>query len=183
MSLPEPPDLWDLTRQYPIIVSDDDLSARNLMMLMLARQNLFSIANSQPEDTLYLCRHYPVSLVMSDLMKPGMSGFDMIEVMKKDPQTTHIPIIVCSARSDKTSVERALAVGADEFFSKPVGMSLEKLFNSIRRMLVEAHPRLSTTPFENTWQPDTTPSGFYPVHTSYRVQIPERSWLGTVHCL
>src|SRR5688572_12263174 len=183
MSVPENIDLWKLTTQYPILVSDDDLGARNLMMLMLARQNLFSIANSQPEDTLYLCRHYPVSLVMSDLMKPGMSGFEMIQILRGDAATKQIPIIVCSARSDKTSMERALELGADDFFSKPVGPYLEKLFGAIRRRVIDYYPRLMGVPFKHQWLPDDTPSGFYPVHTSHRVQIPEHGWLGTVHCL
>lgn len=183
MSLPENIDLWEFTTQYPIVVSDDDMGARNLMMLMLARQNLFSIANSQPEDTLYLCRHFPVSLVMSDLMKPGMSGFDMIQILKKDEPTRHIPIIVCSARSDKTSMERALELGADDFFSKPVGLSVEKLYETLRQLLLAYRPRLLATTFEYAWLPDTTPSGFYPVHTSHRVQIPAHAWHGTVHCL
>lgn len=183
MSVPDNIDLWELTKQYPILVSDDDMSARNLMMLILARQNFFAVANSQPEDTLYLCRHYPVSLVISDLMKPGMSGFDLIEKMRTDPQTGHIPIIICSARSDRTSVERSRALGAAEFFSKPVGMMLDKLFSTIREQLVNVYPRLVQVPYDQPWLPDTTPSGFYPVHTSYRVQIPEHTWTGTVHCL
>lgn len=53
MSLPEAIDLWEVTKQYPIIISDDEVGARHLIMVFLARMNLFSVATSDPYDTLY----------------------------------------------------------------------------------------------------------------------------------
>jgi PleD family two-component response regulator len=117
MSLPEEIDLWEVTKQYPIIISDDEIGVRYLMMIMLARQNLFSVANSHPEDTLYLCRYYPVSLVISDMMKPGMSGFELIQTLRGDTRTQHLPIIICSARNDKLSADRALELARTTFLA------------------------------------------------------------------
>ncbi len=168
MSLPEEIDLWEVTKQYPIIISDDNDGARHLMMLILARQNLFSVANSQAEDTLYLCRYYPVSLVISDIMKPGMDGLELIQTLRGDTRTQHLPIIILSARSDKLSIDRALELGANDFFSKPVleKENLFKLLTRIRQLLVAAYPGLVERQFDHTWQPDTTPTEFYPAKTS-----------------
>jgi PleD family two-component response regulator len=185
MSLPEEIDLWEVTRQYPIIISDDDIEIGVMMMKILAWQNLFSVANSRPEDTLYLCRYYPVSLVISDIMKPGMNGLELIQTLRGDTRTQHLPIIICSARCDKESVDLALELGANDFFSKPV-LEKEKLFKlltRIRQLLVAAYPGLMERQFDHTWQPDTTPTGFDPARTSYRVQIPDHEWVGQVHCL
>jgi DNA-binding response OmpR family regulator len=186
MSLPEEIDLWEVTRQYPIIISDDeavyDCGSYLITMLFLARQNLFSVANSHPEDTLYLCRYYPVSLVISDIMKPGMNGLELIQTLRGDTRTQHLPIIICSARS--SDKEHALELGAHDFFSKPLSLSsLGKLVTRIRQLLVTAYPGLVERQFDHTWQPDTTPTESYPAKTSYRVQIPDHEWVGLVHCL
>jgi PleD family two-component response regulator len=175
MSLPEEIDLWEVTRQYPIIFSDDDPVLHKLMMLILSRQNLFYVGNSRAEDTLYLCRHYPVSLVISDLSKPGMNGFELIQTLRGDARTQHLPIIICSARCDKESIDHALEQGANDYFTKAVMNPRGKMFTRIRQLLVAAYPGLVERQFDHTWQPDTT-------QTSYRVQIPDHEWAGRVFC-
>ncbi len=58
-------------------------------------------------------------LVISDLMLPGMDGFAICKALKKDPRTSHIPIVLLTARADAESRIQGLQYGADVYLAKP----------------------------------------------------------------
>lgn len=74
------------------------------------------------EEALARMRAAPeeFDLVMLDLNMPGISGFQVLEEMGKDPALTHLPVIVLTASSDRGDEVRALSSGADEFLLKPL---------------------------------------------------------------
>ncbi|HVR73861.1 MAG TPA: ATP-binding protein, partial [Planctomycetota bacterium] len=58
-------------------------------------------------------------LVLLDIMMPGMSGYDVLEVMKKDETLAHVSVIVLSARASREAVIKGLELGAADYLSKP----------------------------------------------------------------
>jgi CheY-like chemotaxis protein len=90
-------DLPALTAKSPVLVSDDHTPILTLIKYALERRHLTVIAALDPHDTLDICRKAPISLVISDVMKPGMSGFDMLDCLRSDPVTTRIPLMFVSA--------------------------------------------------------------------------------------
>lgn len=70
-----------------------------------------------PLDAIHICQTHPVALVISDIMKPEMDGFQMLEHLRSDPRTAHIPVIFVTATSGTR--EMAFMAGADGYLLKP----------------------------------------------------------------
>jgi len=63
-------------------------------------------------------------LVVSDIMMPNMDGFELCKIMKSTYETSHIPLILLTALSEKTDQLHGLGLGADDYLTKPFDMNL-----------------------------------------------------------
>jgi signal transduction histidine kinase/DNA-binding response OmpR family regulator/ligand-binding sensor domain-containing protein len=72
-------------------------------------------------------------IVVSDIMMPEMDGFELCQLMKSTYETSHIPIVLLSALSDRTEQLRGLGLGADDYLTKPFDISL--LMQRIKSMV------------------------------------------------
>jgi DNA-binding response OmpR family regulator len=61
-------------------------------------------------------------LITLDLMMPGLTGFELCELLHSDPRFANIPIVIVSARDDSESKEKALQIGARDYITKPFGV-------------------------------------------------------------
>ncbi len=103
--------------QKTILVVDDDLHIRTLLTQELEAQG-YQICEA--EDGLEAIRQAKQSkpdLIVMDVMMPQMNGFDAAAVLKNDPQTLNIPIIILSIVEDQ---ERGYRLGVDRYLSKPI---------------------------------------------------------------
>lgn len=90
-------DFAALTRSFPILVSDDEPGILTLTKYMLERSGLTAVAALDPLDTIHICQTTPVSLVISDVRKPGLSGLSMLDRLRSDPATASLPVIFVTA--------------------------------------------------------------------------------------
>lgn len=72
-------------------------------------------------------------LIVSDIMMPEMNGIDLCKKIKTDPRTSHIPVILLTARSDDAQKLEGLSVGADDYVTKP--FSFEILESRIKNLI------------------------------------------------
>ena len=72
-------------------------------------------------------------LILLDIMMPGMDGFAVCRALKESGDTEHIPVIMLTARSRMGDIERAFALNADDYVSKP--FEWDELFGKIQRAL------------------------------------------------
>lgn len=63
-------------------------------------------------------------LIISDVIMPGMNGFELCQAIKQDIDTSHIPFIILTARTTQASQVEGLNAGADYYFAKPLNMEL-----------------------------------------------------------
>ncbi|HKS06452.1 MAG TPA: response regulator transcription factor [Gemmatimonadaceae bacterium] len=102
-----------------VLVVDDEPDIVALVAYHLAKAGYrVSTAGSGP-DALGAAQRERPSLVVLDLMLPGMSGFDMLEQLRADPATREIAVLMLTARKDEPDRIRGLSLGADDYLTKP----------------------------------------------------------------
>jgi signal transduction histidine kinase/DNA-binding response OmpR family regulator len=119
-----------------ILVVDDDDGIRSLLKQELseAGYNIEEAANGK--EALSKIRSIRPDLVILDVMMPEMSGFDVAAILKNDPQTMEIPIIILSILQDKT---RGFRIGVDRYLTKPIDTT--QLFSEIGSLLEQGKSR------------------------------------------
>ncbi len=113
-----------------ILVVDDDDSIRSLLQQELSDAGYTIEEAHNGKEALECVRKNRPDLIILDIMMPEMNGFDVAAVLKNDPLTMDIPIIVLSIVQDKT---RGFRIGVDRYLTKPIDTGL--LFNEIGSLL------------------------------------------------
>lgn len=114
----------------PVLIVERDASLRTLLMMAIQRAGLDAIEASTGEEAMAIVGKMPVSVVVSDLRMPGMSGLDLVRQIRKHPDTSTLPFILMTGSADADSVIQGLEAGADDFLAKPV--RLEELVARLR---------------------------------------------------
>ena len=113
-----------------ILVVDDDDSIRSLLQQELGDAGYHIEEASNGKEALEKVRNKRPDLIILDIMMPEMNGFDVAAILKNDPQTMDIPIIVLSVVQDKA---RGFRIGIDRYLNKPIDTTL--LFSEIGSLL------------------------------------------------
>ncbi len=71
------------------------------------------------EEALNAVRREHPDLILLDLLLPKLDGFEVLKVLKGNPETARIPVIVLTARAEEEDRQRALDLGANNFMTKP----------------------------------------------------------------
>ena len=118
---------------------DDDHSQRPVVLVVDDNREMLNfISDSLSEDyrvlqaengqqALDLLASQDVALVVSDVMMPGIDGFEFCRRMKSDISTSHIPVILLTARTTDESKVKGLQLGADDYLTKPFNMDVLRL--------------------------------------------------------
>lgn len=110
-----------MSKQSPcILIVDADARSLKFVEAMLKAEGYQTETATDGQRALALIDDYPPDLILLDIMMPGISGLDVAGKLKRDPATRHIPIVMVTAQSDRTSRIAALNLGAEEFVTKPV---------------------------------------------------------------
>jgi two-component system phosphate regulon response regulator PhoB len=98
-----------------IHVVDDEPEIAALVAYHLARAGYqVSTAGTGP-DAVRMAREQRPALVVLDLMLPGMSGYDVLELLRRDAATSGIAVLMLTARRDEEDRVRGLSLGADDY--------------------------------------------------------------------
>lgn len=108
-----------MNRETILIVDDDEIVRRLLHGVLAPTYRLLS-AHSAPEALELMAQGGLPDLILSDLMMPGMSGFDLCTRLKQNPRTKDIPVLFVTALSSPAQEEEGLRLGAADYISKPV---------------------------------------------------------------
>ena len=124
------------TNNSLVFVIDDDESIRSLLQQELGDAGYIIEEAANGKEAVAKVRAQKPDLVILDIMMPEMNGFDVAAVLKNDPQTMDIPIIVLSIVQDKT---RGFRIGVDRYLTKPIDTNL--LFSEIGNLLEQGKSR------------------------------------------
>ena len=102
-----------------ILVVDDDPADRKLLREILSKKYTV-IEASNGEEALVLARSENPDLVLMDIMMPKIDGYTACSIIKKDPFTAEIPVVMLSGLKDELNVKLADKAGAAGYITKPV---------------------------------------------------------------
>lgn len=100
-----------------LVVEDNPDLRRYLEETMGEGLNVLSASGGEP--ALGLARDEMPDIIISDVMMPGMDGFEFCKHIKNDERTSHIPVLLLTAREDRASMLQGLEEGADDYLTKP----------------------------------------------------------------
>ena len=118
-----------------ILIVDDEEDILELVSYNLI-QNGFSVqTTTNGEQGLKLVRDTHPDLIVLDLMLPGIDGLDICRLLKSDPQTKSIPIVMLTAKGEESDVVKGLELGADDYVTKPFSpkVLVARINNVLRR--------------------------------------------------
>ena len=131
------------TKSTRILAVDDE--ATNLQLLRHSLQDEYQLLFAKDgEAALRLARSELPELILLDIMMPNMSGYEVCEQLKSDPQTRHIPVIFLTALSNSQDEQRGFDLGAVDYITKPFHPALVKARVRTHLSLVQADEVLRT---------------------------------------
>jgi CheY-like chemotaxis protein len=102
-----------------VLVVDDEPDVLLLCRLNLQQRGHEMLEAADGSTALALARDRHPDVIVLDLMLPGISGYDVLEALQRDETTTHIPVLVLTAKSLRADRERSHGLGAAAFLTKP----------------------------------------------------------------
>ena len=115
-----------------LLIVEDNKELQNFLSHALSENYNISKANDG-EIAWNIIKDNEPDLIISDIMMPNMDGFDLCRIIKNTAETSHIPIILLTALSDKTQELEGLGLGAEDYITKP--FSVQVLMHRINNVL------------------------------------------------
>jgi DNA-binding response OmpR family regulator len=105
--------------QHKILVVDDEADVNDMLVLNLRAAGFQVSAVADGAAALAKARSDLPSLILLDLMLPEMSGLEVCKVLKSEPATRHIPVIMLTSKAEEVDKIVGLELGADDYVTKP----------------------------------------------------------------
>ena len=117
-----------------ILIADDNVPNVELLEAYLAGHDYEIDTAGDGAETLEKVRTFAPDLILLDIMMPKLSGFEVCEKLKNNPQTKDMMILMVTALSELGDIERAVNAGCDDYLSKPVNKFelLKRVDNMLR---------------------------------------------------
>ncbi len=137
-------DLAEFTAGHPILVTDD--SAEMVLMYRFGIQRfgmMHAIGTISAYEALRWCEEIPVSLIVSDLMKPEMHGLELLERVRANPKMRNVPFLVVSACLNEDYRVEARRLGAARCMDKPVAR--DEFMETVRHLLMDHYCKVTAS--------------------------------------
>ncbi|WP_242206090.1 hybrid sensor histidine kinase/response regulator transcription factor [Aestuariivivens insulae] len=140
-----------------ILLVEDNIEVRKFIKDIFKKDfNIFEAKNGK--KGIEIAQSNPIDLIISDVMMPVMDGIEMCNVLKSDIKTSHIPIILLTAKTSSKAQETGFKTGADIYITKPfdaniLELQVNNLFSSRKHMILKYKKDVILTPKELTVTP------------------------------
>lgn len=146
-----------------IMIVEDDASLREIYGIRIAAEGYEIVSAGDGEEALAVAVREKPDLILSDVMMPKISGFDMLDILRSTPETANIKVIMMTALSGDDQRERGERLGADRYLVKSQ-VGIEDVVNAIHEVLGD---RVAAT----SPAPEPTPVA-NPAPTTANTQVP-----------
>lgn len=113
-----------------ILIVEDSPSEMELMSHYLREGGFLVLNATGAKQALEVALEQKPNIILTDVVMPGMSGFELCRSLKKNPITQKIPIIICTSKNQEIDRLWGMKQGADAYITKP--FSREQLIQSVK---------------------------------------------------
>ena len=153
-----------------VMVVEDDAALREIYSIRITAEGYEVVSAGDGEEALAVAVREKPDLILSDVMMPKISGFDMLDILRATPETANIKVVMMTALSSDDQRQRGERLGADRYLVKSQ-VGIEDVVNTIHEVLgdrpaTEPAPAPNTTPAAATIpaqqpQPTAAPQANY----------------------
>ncbi len=119
-----------------IMVVEDDQNLREIYSIRLTAESYEVVSAGDGEEALAVAVREKPDLILSDVMMPKISGFDMLDILRQTPETKDIKVIMMTALSSEDQRKRGEALGANRYLVKSQ-VGIEDVINAIHEVLAD----------------------------------------------
>jgi DNA-binding response OmpR family regulator/tRNA A-37 threonylcarbamoyl transferase component Bud32 len=109
-----------MTEAHTLLVVDDHPDNRELFMRRLEREGFTVIGAESGAEALAVLGRSAVSLILLDVMMPGMSGIEVLQAVREKHTAAELPVVMVTAKTQSDDVVEALGQGANDYITKPI---------------------------------------------------------------
>ena len=139
-----------------ILLVEDDKSLREIYGVRLLAEGYDIVSAGDGEEALAMAIKERPSLIVSDVMMPKISGFDMLDILRSTTETRDIKVIMMTALSSEDQRQRGERLGADRYLVKSQ-VGIEDVVRTVHEVLSDLPNAAPTTPQPVTQQPQAAP--------------------------
>lgn len=103
-----------------VMIVDDSPTEVHVLNGILTKNGFSVVVMTSGEEALSKVKNEKPDLILMDVVMPGMSGFETTRAISRDPETSHIPVIICTTKGQETDKAWGLRQGAKDYIVKPV---------------------------------------------------------------
>lgn len=108
-----------LLRNITILVVEDDDSVRQTLQDMLEVNGFTVLTATNGRDGFAAAKRAVPAMILTDVEMPGMTGFELLQQLRADPDLRTLPVIVLSAKAERLAMRQGMELGAADFITKP----------------------------------------------------------------
>ena len=117
-----------------VMVVEDDANLREIYSIRITAEGYDVVSAGDGEEALAVAVREKPDLILSDVMMPKISGFDMLDILRSTPETANIKVIMMTALSAEDQRQRGERLGADRYLVKSQ-VGIEDVINTIHEVL------------------------------------------------
>ncbi len=116
-----------------VLLVDDEPNILLSLKFLMQKEGYEVLVAENGDEAIAIARQHLPDLVILDVMLPSPNGYEVCQAMRADPQLTGLYIMMLTAKSNPAEREKGLAMGADDYVSKP--FSNRELVDKVRAVL------------------------------------------------
>ncbi len=117
-----------------VMVVEDDAALREIYSIRITAEGYEVVSAGDGEEALAVAVREKPDLILSDVMMPKISGFDMLDILRATPETANIKVVMMTALSSDDQRARGERLGADRYLVKSQ-VGIEDVINTIHEVL------------------------------------------------
>lgn len=124
----------DLNNKKTVLIIEDDVFLVKAYQIKFEKEGFNVLTATDGKEVADVLEKEPPHIVLLDLMLPGISGFDILETIKKNPKWKDVPVIILSNLGQTQDIERGKKLGANDYFIK-TNIKMSEIVDTVRKYL------------------------------------------------